>query len=121
MNVHALIPIFYVANVDNACEFYTGTLGFTQAFRYGTYAGLRLEEHEIHITDPGEGRQIIGAGSAYVICEDVDGYFRRITAAGDSARSEPCERAYGMRNLSVLDPDGNQLTFGCSLPEERPH
>lgn len=115
MDAHALIPIFYVANVDTACDFYAGTLGFTRAFRYGTYAGIRIGTREIHITDPGEPRQIVGAGSAYVICDDVDGYFQQITAAGATPRSAPQDRRYGMRDFSVLDPDGNQLTFGCSM------
>jgi uncharacterized glyoxalase superfamily protein PhnB len=62
-----------------------------------------------------ESRQIIGAGTAYVICDEIDAYFASIKAAGATARSEPQDRIYGMRDFAVLDPDGNQLTFGCDL------
>jgi uncharacterized glyoxalase superfamily protein PhnB len=113
MKTTALIPIFHVANVDAAVRYYTEILGFTQAFRYGTYAGLRLGSHELHITDPGEPRQIIGAGTAYVICDEVDQYFASIRSKGAKTKSEPADRVYGMRDFAVFDPDGNQLTFGC--------
>jgi catechol 2,3-dioxygenase-like lactoylglutathione lyase family enzyme len=119
VNARALIPIFYVANVDVSSEFYTRILGFMQAFRYGTYAGFRLGEQEIHITDPGEPRHIVGAGSAYVICDEVDRYFEQIASLGAIARSAPQDRVYGMRDFAVLDPDGNQLTFGCSTEEAK--
>jgi hypothetical protein len=26
---------------------------------------------------------------------------------------EPADQPYGMRDCTVLDPDGNHLTFGC--------
>jgi len=116
MNARAVIPVFYVADVDIAVDFYIRLLGFTEAFRSGTYVGLGLGlgKLELHITIPGEPRQIIGAGSAYVICDEVDRYFQKISAAGATARSEPQDRMYGMRDFAVLDSYGNQLTFGCS-------
>lgn len=112
MNAQAIIPIFYVMNVDASLEFYTRVLGFTVCFRSGTYAGLQLGKQELHLTDPSEPRQVAGAGSAYVICDAVDSYFETISAAGAVPRSQPQDRGYGLRDFALLDPDGNQLTFG---------
>jgi uncharacterized glyoxalase superfamily protein PhnB len=98
MKIRAFIPIFHVQDVSAASEYYTRVLGFTETFRYGTYVWL-----------------IIGAGTAYVICDEIDAYFASIKAAGATPRSEPKDRIYGMRDFAVLDPDGNQLTFGCDL------
>jgi uncharacterized glyoxalase superfamily protein PhnB len=113
MTPRALIPIFYVADVDAAESYYIEILQFTRAFRYGTYVGLRLGPCELHITDPGEPRQIPGTGSAYLICGEVDEYFGALRKAGASLKSEPQDRPYGMKDFAVFDPDGNQLTFGC--------
>ena len=118
MKTTALIPIFHVKDVEAAVRYYTDVLGFVEAFRYGTYAGLRLGECELHVTDPGEPRQIAGAGTAYVICDDVDGYFGSVKGAGARLKSEPQDRIYGMRDFAVFDPDGNQLTFGSDVEKD---
>jgi uncharacterized glyoxalase superfamily protein PhnB len=118
MKTKALIPIFHVKDVDAAARYYTAVLQFSESFRYGTYLGLRLGPHELHITDPGEPRQVVGAGTAYVICDDVDEYFASIKVAGAKLKSEPGDRVYGMRDFAVFDPDGNQLTFGCDAEKD---
>lgn len=118
MKTKALIPIFLVTDVDAAVRYYTQVLGFIQSFRYGTYAGVKLDGCELHLTDPGEPRHVVGAGTAYVICDEVDRYFRTIKEAGARLKSEPADRQYGMRDFAVFDPDGNQLTFGCDAEND---
>ena len=113
MTPRTLIPIFYVANVDAAERYYIEILQFTRTFRYGTYVGLRIGPCELHITDPGEPRQVPGTGSAYLICGDVDEYFDALKKVGARLKSEPQDRPYGMRDFAVFDLDGNQLSFGC--------
>ena len=117
MKTKALIPLFLVSDVDAAVLYYTRVQGFSESFRYGTYAGLQLGSCEIHLTDPGEPRHVVGAGTAYVICDEVEGYFGSIKAAGAKLKSEPADRMYGMRDFAVFDPDGNQLTFGCDIEQ----
>ena len=113
MTPKALIRIFYVADVDAAERYYIEILQFTRAFRYGTYVGLRIGQCELHITDPGEPRQVPGTGAAYLICGDVDEYFDALKKVGARLKSVPQDRPYGMRDFAVFDLDGNQLTFGC--------
>jgi catechol 2,3-dioxygenase-like lactoylglutathione lyase family enzyme len=113
MKAISAIPVFHVKAVDAAVEFYVRVLGFTQAFRYGTYVGLRMGECEVHICPPDDDDSRIGGGNAYLICDEVDEYFTKVKAAGAAPRSEPADRMYGMRDFVVLDPDGNQLSFGC--------
>ena len=109
----AIIPVFHVADLDASVRFYTEVLGFAQPFRYGTYVGLKRGKCELHICPPDAGNSRIGGGNAYVICDEVDEYFRQIKAAGSKPVSEPGDRIYGMRDFVVHDPDGNQLSFGC--------
>ena len=118
MTPKALIPIFYVADVDAAERYYIERLQFTRAFRYGTYLGLRMGSCELHVTDPGEARQVPGTGSAYLICGEVDEYFESIKKLDARLKDSPENRQYGMRDFAVFDLDGNQLIFGCDSDQE---
>ena len=112
MKTKALIPIFLVSDVPSAVKYYTEVLGFKESFRYGTYSGVKLGNCELHLTDPGEPRHVVGAGTGYVICDEIDEHFKKIQAAGAKIKSESADRMDGMRDFAVFDPDGNQLTFG---------
>ena len=118
MNPLSIIPIFHVKDVEASLSFYTDVLGFVQSFRYGTYAGLKIGECEIHICPPDDDGSSTGGGEAYIICDEVDDYFARIVSAGAKPKSEPADRMYGMRDFSVVDPDGNELSFGCDNEKE---
>jgi uncharacterized glyoxalase superfamily protein PhnB len=113
MKTITVIPVFHVKDVDAAVAFYTQTLGFVQSFRMGTYVGLKLGNCEIHVCPAGGHPRPAGSGNAYFICDEVDEYFAKIKAAGARPKSEPADQMYGMRDFIVLDPDGNQLSFGC--------
>ena len=118
MRPHSIIPVFHVSDVDASVRFYTEVLGFAQAFRYGTYVGLKMGRCELHICPPDDSGPRIGGGNAYIICDEVDEYYRKIKAAGAKPASEPGDRRYGMRDFVVHDPDGNQLSFGCDCEED---
>jgi uncharacterized glyoxalase superfamily protein PhnB len=117
MHPKSIVPIFYVSDVDAAVAHYATVLGFAVSFRYGTYAGLTFGACELHVTDTGEARQIVGAGTAYVLCDEVDVYFAKIKAAGARLKNEPANRPYGMRDFAVFDLDGNQVSFGCDADQ----
>ena len=93
MKPTSIVPVFFVADVNAAVRHYTTVLQFAQSFRYGSYAGLTLGRCEVHITDPGEPRQVIGAGTAYILCDEVDAYFATIKAAGARLKNAPTDRA----------------------------
>jgi catechol 2,3-dioxygenase-like lactoylglutathione lyase family enzyme len=115
MRTKALVPVFHVADVAAAVDYYVNSLGFTLSFRYGTYAGLTLGDCELHLTDPGEPRHVVGAGTAYMLCDEVDEYYSSLTAAGVRLKGKPTDRSYGMRDFAIFDLDGNQITFGCDI------
>jgi catechol 2,3-dioxygenase-like lactoylglutathione lyase family enzyme len=118
MKAISAIPVFHVRDVDAAVKFYVHVLGFTEAFRYGTYSGLKLGPCEVHLTLPGDFGRTIGGGTAYIICDEVDDYYASVKAAGAAIRSDLAPRMYGMKDFVLLDPDGNQLSFGCDLDND---
>jgi len=52
-----------------------------------------------------------GPISVYVAVEDVDAYRERVTAAGAELLEPIWDAPWGLRQFSVLDPDGNVTTF----------
>jgi len=68
---------------------------------------------QIQIRPPVDRDPRTGGGNAYIICDEVDDYFRKIKATGAEPISEPGDRMYGMRDFVIHDPDGNQFSFGC--------
>lgn len=112
MKPELLIPVFYVADVEASINYYVEKLAFKLSFKYGTYVGLLIGPCELHLTDTGEPRQIVGAGTAYLLCDEVDEYYAKIKAAGAKLKNKPANRSYGMRDFAVFDLDGNQVSFG---------
>lgn len=43
---------------------------------------------------------------------DADALRAELLARGAGAQSEPVSRPWGLREFRVLDPEGNQITFG---------
>jgi catechol 2,3-dioxygenase-like lactoylglutathione lyase family enzyme len=56
-----------------------------------------------------------GIGSAYVYVGDADALHAELRAAGADVQGEPVSHPWGLRDFRVLDPEGNQITFGQPL------
>jgi uncharacterized glyoxalase superfamily protein PhnB len=71
---------------------------------------------------PGAGNSRVtqpGGFSAYVVTDEPDALFARATAAGATVVREPHETDYGSRDFAVLDPEGNNWSFGTYRGEPR--
>ena len=114
MKTECASTVFHVSDQDAALTYYTDTLGFSLDFRYGPLIGLLYGEVSIHLSghDAQVNKQPTGAGHIYIFCDEVDAYFQDITAKGALVLTPPDDRAYGMRDFAVKDPDGNILAFG---------
>lgn len=53
-----------------------------------------------------------GRASAYCVTDDVDAIYGRAVAAGVPVVRELRDEDYGGRGFTVLDPEGNQWSFG---------
>lgn len=104
-------PVFAVSNLAASLQHYEEVLGFTRDFRFGNYAGVKLGEIGLHLTETTD--RPLGGSIAYVFCDEVDNYCADIKRKGAKLKYEPKDWPYGMREFIVVDPDGNQLAFGC--------
>ena len=105
-----------------AVKHYTDVLGFSEDFRFGDYAGVKLGKVSLHLSQHRAGAYAkpIGGSVAYVFCDEVDGYYAEITRRGAKVKYPPQDTAYEMREFMIADLDGHHLAFGCDRSSAAP-
>jgi len=107
--------VFVVQDIAASIHHYRHALGFDVTFEYGkpTYcAGLCRDDVELHLVAARQTRRPAGHGAIAIFVQDVDALYGELRARGARAPKPPQDHTYGMRDFNVIDPDGNQLTFG---------
>ncbi|MEP7323414.1 MAG: VOC family protein [Saprospiraceae bacterium] len=116
MKPECVATIFHVANVEASINYYTTVLGFKQEFRYHDLAGMEYGNVLIYLSGPGQDvKRMIGQGSVYIFCDEVDLYYADISTKGALIDVPMDDRPYDMRDFAIKDPDGNIITFGVSI------
>lgn len=120
------IPVFRCADLEAALGFYVHVLGATVRWRDHTgqgpgYAALEWRGHELHLSShAGDGAP---GAVACLALPDVDEAHAALLAAGWTPRPErgpvhtsPTDQTWGLRELYVVDPDGNVLRLQGPIP-----
>ena len=115
MNAQNAAAVFQVSDLEQSLRHYTEVLGFSEDFRFGDYAGLKLGEVSLHLSGHSVHERPLGGGTVYIFCDEVDSHHADIKAKGATIKVEPRSYDYGMRDFVIVDPDGNHLTFGCAV------
>ena len=112
--------VFTVRDIAKGAAYYRDALGFSVTFEYGEptfYVCLCRDEVSLHLIAAQQTKRLPGNGSVCVFVKDVDSLHAELVARGAKVIKPPQTYDYGMRDFDVVDPDGNQLTFGM---ESRP-
>lgn len=108
--IQSTIPVLASLDLAQSIAFYTDRLGFTEVGQAEDYAIVMRDGAEIHFwlcTEP----HIAENTSCYVRVVDTQLLFEEFTGKG-LALKKPEVRAWGMKELYVIDPHGNLLKFG---------
>ena len=107
------IPVLRVSDYPRAKAFWTETLGFTvgeeggDPARFGIFhrdaATVFVDSWHGADTEPSPGWR------AYLHVDDVDAFAETIDW---TEKQGPEDKVYGMRELTLTDPDGNLICFG---------
>ena len=100
-------PALPVADVERAFAFYA-ELGFRKHYQNG-YCHLLVEKDGVilHLAT-----QIVrGTGGCQILVQGVDRLHTRALAAGVEMLHPLQDEPWGTRDFTVLDPDGNAVTF----------
>lgn len=114
VELRSVVPILPVADIGTAVDWYRRVLGFELAWKWGDPTQiacvcrgpveLMLERHA------GDPRP--GIARLYLQVGGIGQYYRQIVAAGANVTHPLAAREYGMKDCRVVDPDGNELSFG---------
>ena len=110
-----VVPALRVKSFDKSMEFYS-RLGFVKEWvhqfepGFPLFASITKDGMEINLTEHTGDCQFGGLIHFYI--PDVDGYFEQIRHNGISVERPP-ENSLGpdLRDMAVVDPDGNRLRF----------
>jgi len=114
--IRQLWPLLAVSDIDHSVEFYRDRMGFTIVGRAESGERLfwcRLERDggSIMLEQDETARGSRGYRlSFYFVCDDVDDLYREHTDRG-LALEPPVVAYYGMKHLSVPEPDGHSIHF----------
>lgn len=115
------VPILKTENSRRAEEFYCKQLGFDAVSVYRPdpaksdpcYLTLKQGDAHLHVSSFPIGG-VLG-GLVYFFVEDVDALHMRLTENGVAIKMPPTDQTWGVREIHIVDPDGNGLNFGQAL------
>ena len=114
-------PVLASSDYARSRAFYCDGLGFSVVMEAGqppAFGILRRDGAELFI-DAFRGRVRPDTGDhgwdAYLRLDDVDALVRELGERGIEIAAGPTDTNYGMRELEVIDPDGNRLGFAQEL------
>lgn len=112
--IAAMLP---VRDMDRACAFYEGLLGFTRTFENGQPVGfviLKKDAAELHLTLQKE-HEAARFTVAHMLVDDVDALHALCRAQGLRIVKGLKDQEYGLRAFVFEDPDGNRIDVGQRL------
>ena len=116
-----VIAVLHMTNADATEAFYCERLGFHREFnvpasetkRDPCYLGVSRDGAVLHLSShAGDG--VIG-GVVYFVSDNVDALHAEFVAKNVPIHIAPVDQMWGMRELYVLDPDGNRVRFGAPV------
>lgn len=112
--LEGVVPILSVRNLQAAIEYYTTVLGFNVAWEWGDppYLASVFRDHvELNLSQI-DAASAVTPSRVYVQVLDVEAYYSQVTAAGAAVDVALDDRPYGMKDFRIIDPSGNELSFG---------
>jgi catechol 2,3-dioxygenase-like lactoylglutathione lyase family enzyme len=114
----AFAAVFTVAEVAASLRFFVDRLGFKVDFQMDdppSYAIIERDAVSLHLMPASQEARGLGRSSIYVFVAGVDALHGELKSRGCPIESAPEDYFYGMREMSVRDPDGNRVTFGQEI------
>jgi predicted enzyme related to lactoylglutathione lyase len=109
----AAVPILSVADLAEALDYYERVLGFQIGWKWGVsprLASVCRDRVELNLSQSAESKP--KGSQVYFQMAGVDTYYKHVTIAGARVAVPLADRPYGMRDFRIVDPSGNELSFG---------
>ena len=113
--VQLVTPQLRSTNWTRTKAFYVDGLGFgidwEHQFAPGmpTFAQVTLNGRSLFLSEHAGDCQ--PGGAAYIVLDDIDAFYMTIKTRGVRVDDPPQDAPWGVREMSLVDPDGNRLRF----------
>jgi catechol 2,3-dioxygenase-like lactoylglutathione lyase family enzyme len=105
-----IIPELPLRHIPDGVAHYRDVLGFRVNYAQDNLGILDRDNVTIALIPRTDRHQ--GIGSCYVYIRDADALHAELVAKGARVQDQPVSMPWGLRQFHVLDPEGNQITFG---------
>ncbi len=96
-------------NVAAAVAYYRDVLGFHINYQQDDLGVMDRDEITVLLIARTERHRGIGSFEVYI--HDADALYAELLAKGANVQGTPVSHPWGLRDFSVLDPEGNRITF----------
>jgi uncharacterized glyoxalase superfamily protein PhnB len=111
--LESVTPILQVRDMAESVEWYQTVLGFRTEWTAGEPAHLAsLSRDRTEINLALAAGQSLAISRVYFAARRVDAFYDRVRKAGGNITISLVTQPYGMKDFRVVDPSGNQLSFG---------
>jgi uncharacterized glyoxalase superfamily protein PhnB len=110
----AVAPIISVSNLAQALDYYQRILGFSVAWKSGEPAKLASvcrDQVELNLSESVAASTGMPS-KMYIRMVGIEAFYKQLLTAGIKPSVPLADRPYGMRDFRIVDPSGNQLSFG---------
>jgi catechol 2,3-dioxygenase-like lactoylglutathione lyase family enzyme len=110
-----LVVEVFVRDIARSTAFYRA-LGFELLQDKGTFVALTWEGQRLFLDErPGQLPDGAPRANVRIMVADVDACWQRAQDTGAAVFAPLADRGYGLRDFTVLDPDGFGLRFGTRV------
>lgn len=108
--IRKVLPEIPVSDVAAAVAHYRDVLGFKENYVQHDIGVMYRDVATVVLIE--RTARYSGIGSFYCYVEDADALHAELVGRGANVLGAPVSMPWGLRQFQVLDPEGNQLTFG---------
>jgi len=105
-----IIPSMPNRDVARGIAHYRDVLGFTINFAQENLGVMDRDSVRVLIVKRDD--RGVGVGGCYVYVRDIDQLHAELVAKGANVQETPVSHPWGLRDFSVRDDEGNEITFG---------
>lgn len=104
------LPHLPCSDIAASVTHYCSALGFSINYQQHDLGVMDRDQITLLLIEPSANRPA-GSGSCSFYIEDADRLHAELSAKGARVQGPPVSQVWGLREFTVLDPDGNRLTF----------
>jgi catechol 2,3-dioxygenase-like lactoylglutathione lyase family enzyme len=114
-----VVPALRITDYARSRAFYVEGLGFTIDWEhryepdFPVFMQVSRDGLTLYLTEHAGDCQV--GGLVHLFVPDVDDWYAGLRGRGVAVRQPPAEHIEGLRGMTVVDPDGNQLRIGTRL------